>query len=150
MILRPVYEVGDARLYQAGSKRLDGYEPSDVAAEYRIAMVLNVAPHPNPKMAFYVLTYRHVPFGDNSQFRSALPNIEPAVAEAAATLTAGGNVLTHCYYGVNRSGLVNALIIRDIEKCSGRDALARLRERRRGACGGNDHFVAYLNDLEAP
>jgi protein-tyrosine phosphatase len=55
-----------------------------------------------------------------------------------------------CYYGVNRSGLIATLIVRQYAGVSGEEALRLVRRSRKGSVGGNPHFVNYLNGLGAP
>jgi len=155
MRLRAVWgwPLNGAELFQTGSRQMRTWPLNDqVEALGRagVALVVNCASDADWGLAFYVSAYHHAPFGDNSHFRERLPIIEDAVRDAADTLRNGNNVLVHCFYGANRSGLVNALVIREIERCTGAEALARLRQRRRGACGSNDHFVAYLEGLDRP
>lgn len=74
-----------------------------------------------------------------------LPDV--ARLHALATLGAclirnGQSVLSHCGAGFNRSALVAGLILVELG-WTGKDALARLRERRRGALF-NEVFADYL------
>jgi protein-tyrosine phosphatase len=109
-----------------------------------------VCPEADEEVAVVVDRYVHHPFGDNSQFAHHVPALEGIAREAVGWIRAGHGVLAHCAYGVNRSGFVNALIIRELEQCTGREALAKLRARRKGAVGGNKHFERYLNEMGAP
>ena len=59
-----------------------------------------------------------------------------------------GRVLVMCHAGRNRSGLVSALIIRQLLRCSGAGALAHVRSRRPHAVA-NTVFAAYLGSLES-
>ena len=69
-----------------------------------------------------------------------------AVARLGASLVREGHrVLSHCGMGFNRSALVAGLILTELGM-SGRDAVARLRERRPGALF-NDRFAQYLEGL---
>lgn len=63
----------------------------------------------------------------------------------------GGNgaALVHCYGGRNRSGLLNALVVRELLGCSGAEAKRRVVAGRRGALV-NPHFSAYLEQLPKP
>jgi dual specificity protein phosphatase-like protein len=77
-----------------------------------------------------------------------LPNVVKlqAVARLGASLVREGHrVLSHCGMGFNRSALVAGLILTELGM-SGREAVARLRERRPGALF-NDRFAAYLEGL---
>lgn len=148
--MKPAYVArSGGALYQAGYRNL-AKMPARVLAGTLVGidLALAVSPRVSEDVGLYVRQL-HVPFGDNSQFAGEIGNIMSAVSEGARVVREGGSVLTYCFYGTNRSGLVNALIVREVERCDGATALAHLRERRRGACGGNEHFVRYLNSLEA-
>lgn len=151
--LRPVYvHRSGGALYQSGSRILSKYpieEKARLLAERDVAMVINVATDDSRDLEVYA-RYRHAPFGDNQQFRPAMPEVMAIAREAAGLLAEGRSVLTHCQYGVNRSGLTNALIIRECERCTGSEAFRILKMRRPGACGGNPHFAAWLIELPSP
>ena len=69
------------------------------------------------------------------------------IAELGATLVRGGSsVVVMCERGVNRSGLVTALIVRELQGVSGAEAVALIRARRQGSLRNPD-FVAYLESL---
>ena len=86
--------------------------------------------------------YVYLPIHDGD-----LPNLDRlhAVAELGARLVAQGHrLLSHCGMGLNRSALVAGLILM-AQGMSGREAVDRLRERRRGALF-NETFARYLID----
>lgn len=58
-------------------------------------------------------------------------------------------VLVHCAAGINRSGLMCALIVRGVERCSGADAVAIVRTARPGALS-NKVFADWLQTLDPP
>ncbi len=61
----------------------------------------------------------------------------------------GRRVLVHCTFGKNRSGLVMALVVREVLGCDGRTALERVRAVRENAVN-NDLFAEWLSELPAP
>ena len=61
----------------------------------------------------------------------------------------GRTVLVHCTFGKNRSGLVMALVVREVLGCDGPTALARVREVRENAVN-NDAFNDWVSGLPAP
>jgi protein tyrosine/serine phosphatase len=152
--LRPVYihDSGGA-LYQSGSRYLSKFELAEKVrfiAEMGIVMLIDVDTNGGSQELEMYTRYRHVPFGDNKQFHPHMPEVIVVAEEAAEVLAEGRSVLSCCQYGTNRSGLVNALVIRESEGCSGAEALQRLKILRRGACGGNQHFITWLNEIPEP
>jgi len=98
--------------------------------------------------AYAGLTVINWPFADGPE----IPEHLGALAGFVATLVQQGhNVLVHCQAGVNRSGLVNALVLRALLGCSSAEAIAIVR-RGRGAHDyiPNGHFESYLLGLDTP
>lgn len=134
-------------LYQTGYRQLEKMASERFAfLASDVSLTLAVSDHVSDRFPFQ-FTF---PFGDNKQWRGPERELRAMIGQAAHQLRVGKNVLVYCYYGRNRSGLVAALIIRDLLGCTGAEALARLRMARRGAVGGNAHFVSYLEELPAP
>jgi protein-tyrosine phosphatase len=77
---------------------------------------------------------------------SRLEDISNLVVEQ---VKAGWKCLSHCAAGINRSGLVNAMVVRQLLKLSGHDAIAYIRAHREGALS-NPAFVQYLESLPKP
>ena len=72
------------------------------------------------------------------------------LAELVARLVRQGHqALVHCTFGRNRSGLMATLVVRELLSLSGEDALAYVRERRRGVAD-NAAFAEWLTSLPAP
>lgn len=154
MKLRPVFiNTNGARLYQAGFKRiseLDRSEKMAMLSRYEISLVVGASDKQDGDIVKMAPIHHDAAFPDNSGFRAWLPAIWTAVEEAAWHMRKGKNVLVYCFYGVNRSGLLNALIIRELLDTTGAAALEILRLERRGAVGGNDHFEEWLASLPKP
>jgi protein-tyrosine phosphatase len=92
------------------------------------------------------ILYIYLPLHDDPE----LPNLIKlrAVARLAADLHRQGlKIVSHCGMGLNRSALMAGLILHELG-WSGRDAIARLRERRTGALY-NEVFHDYLLGLMA-
>lgn len=76
-------------------------------------------------------------FADIDAVPSGLPAIRDMVREAAAAMAAGAteapeNVYVVCQHGMNRSGLVAGLLLRELG-VSGAEAVERIRRARPGA-----------------
>jgi protein-tyrosine phosphatase len=69
-----------------------------------------------------------------------------AAGEAAALRARGARVLTTCHAGLNRSGLVNALMLHRLTGMSGRQAIDMVRTARPGALN-NQFFTGALRQL---
>ena len=93
--------------------------------------------------------YVHNPIPDG--VRTDFEALE-VIARRALELTAGGRecaILTLCHAGRNRSGLLSAMIVRQLLRVSGTEALRLVRAGRPRAVA-NPHFAAYLEELTAP
>lgn len=64
----------------------------------------------------------------------------------ANLVDAGRKVLVHCGAGLNRSGLVCALVCRELLRCSGSQAAHYLQAQRPGSLS-NPYFSRFLNQL---
>lgn len=146
--MKPVF-VSDSLgcLYQSGYRQLSKMdEPRRGFLRNEVRLAIAVSPHVIPWFEMTV----HEPFGDNKQWAGPNVGLADAIRSAARLLETGDHVMAYCFYGRNRSGLVNALILRELLSCPGAQALATLRRARKGAAGGNPHFIRYLEGLPAP
>ena len=66
-----------------------------------------------------------------------------AASDVSRALDEGKTVLTSCAMGINRSGLINALVLMDREGLTGLEAVRRVRAARPGALS-NGSFVRWL------
>jgi protein-tyrosine phosphatase len=90
--------------------------------------------------------YIYFPFDDDDQQLPNLIKLRAVGRMAAGLINQGHRVLSHCGMGFNRSALMAGVILVELGM-SGRQAVARLRERRSGALY-NDMFSAFLESLE--
>lgn len=137
----------DGKLYQRG--KFIHLEYGDVMStldEYGVDIVVCLAGEPDPDMCeLYMYVYNPVSDGKH------VPDDYLLLADILAVLIeAGHSVLTHCNAGRNRSGLLNALIVRRLYDIRGAEALAIVRKGRPRSCGSNPHFEEYLAQLPAP
>lgn len=66
--------------------------------------------------------------------------------DLAQVIHHGKAVIVHCRAGRNRSGLLAALVVRELTGCSGTKALEHVQRTRPNALA-NDYFCAYLHSL---
>ena len=69
-----------------------------------------------------------------------------AASDVSRALDEGKTVLVTCAMGINRSGLINALVLMDREGLTGLEAVRRVRAARPGALN-NTSFVHWLASL---
>ena len=79
---------------------------------------------------------------------------DPALTLRLASLVAGlaedgYRVLVHCTFGRNRSGLMASLVVRELLRLEGGEAMRYVQERREGTVN-NETFAAWLRSLPAP
>jgi hypothetical protein len=75
--------------------------------------------------------------------------LDGLVSTLAASIREGRRVLVHCGWGRNRSGLVVALVLRELLGLDGLTAVRLVRERRHRALN-NAVFADYLESLPVP
>ena len=116
----------------------------------RVDAVIDLAdPGPGPSAEdLGDITYVKAPLEDGE----TLP--EPVLLDHLTGLVVdlvrqGRRVLVHCTFGKNRSGLLMALVVREVLGCDGPTALARVREVRENAVN-NDAFNDWVSGLPAP
>jgi protein-tyrosine phosphatase len=153
--IRPFYEHGPqadveadrlmTRLWQ-GSNPLKGA----VLARARFdVLVLAAQEHQYPASDYPGLVrVIGVPLDDRA---APLTYAEAKAARDAAGMAAslwrrGARVLVCCHMGINRSGLISALIIRQVTGCSGKRAVEIVQEGRLSALS-NVTFVKHLSAL---
>jgi hypothetical protein len=94
------------------------------------------------------LTYVKCPLVDADDVPD--PGVTLRLAHLVAGLVGDGrNVLVHCTFGRNRSGLLVSLVVRDLLGLTGAQALAHVQQRRERAVN-NESFARWLRSLPAP
>jgi protein-tyrosine phosphatase len=142
-----VYEILPGQLFQRG--KLHGKRPDQIVAglnHYGITETYALAPTTaDPFLSQWLEerhTYRHQPIPDG---RLKVDLLEISV-ELARHIEHGGRVLTMCNAGRNRSGLLSALIVRELTGLPGAAAMQVVRTHRPNAIA-NPHFEAFLRSL---
>lgn len=92
------------------------------------------------------LLFTHWPIEDGDL--PELGRLHLVVSLVAAAARSGLRVLVHCQEGRNRSGLVAALVVRELTGCSGARAVEVVRAARPGMLG-NRAFADFITPLPA-
>lgn len=98
----------------------------------------------HPEMQWWA----HVPLPDG-QIRANGGDVWRARNHALSMLEAGHTTIIHCMAGRNRSGLIGALVLQQLENLTGPEALDRVRELRPRSVD-NIHFEEFLMNLGRP
>lgn len=88
----------------------------------------------------------HAGIDDGRPSSSELESAAWAARGVAQAVRDGQRCLVTCAMGLNRSGLVTALALRELAGCSGRKARELVQRVRRGSLV-NEHFADFLDRL---
>lgn len=141
----PVYEILPGALYQCKKLHYLALKPKmDGIRRYGITRVVALAPPaPDPDLRDQDW-FLNFPIPDGVlKTRMAILAL---ASDLAAEIEAGGCVMTMCNAGRNRSGLLSALIIRELSGISGSAAMEVVRLHRPRALA-NPNFEAFLGEL---
>jgi protein-tyrosine phosphatase len=89
--------------------------------------------------------YIYFPIADDDQQLPNLVKLRAVARMAAALVSQGHRVLSHCGMGFNRSALMAGVILVELGM-TGTEAVARLRQRRSGALY-NEMFSTFLESI---
>lgn len=144
------YHVAEGRLLM-GPQLLDVPEPAKRAAveHVGITMVLNLWKKPDPELDAMVDHYRHIYIPDGLLRDEMLAQFDGLGRRAAKHLDEGGVVLTQCFQGRNRSGMVAAMALHHWLGISGAEAVDRVRAARGKTALHNPHFAGLLTSFPA-
>jgi protein-tyrosine phosphatase len=142
-----VFEILKDRLYQSGAPA-DAMEWSPILARKTDVVVdlfgtLDPGVPTQPDSILYIFW----PIED----RPHLPDVQVMnilVDTVVRLIRAGHRVLVHCHKGRSRSGMINALVVRQLE-ISGAEAVDLVR-RQRPESLRNQVFATYVQGLPAP
>jgi len=144
-----VYEILPGQLFQRG--KLHGLSDKvKVAGLNYYGITTSVALAPTRRDEFLALWldeghfYIHTPMADGV-LRSEV-HLQQLAKRMATKIEAGERVLTMCNAGRNRSGLLSALIVRELGSIPGAAAMKIVRDARPNAIA-NPHFVKFLEGL---
>lgn len=134
-----LYTILEGRLYQSARwSTMSVEEGRALARQYGVTGLANFW-KAAPGIGEMVEWYRHWPLPDGRR----VPDVRAIVDELEAYIRAGGVLVSMCYGGRNRSGLVSAMLLQRLEGISGVEAIERVRTARRGALN-NEYFCAWL------
>lgn len=114
------------RLYQGSRPPLGGA----VSAEKFSAVVLAAKEFQPPSQLFQGVRVIYVPLEDTRLMPHDFLAAQRASQLAIEAYLTGGKVLVTCLAGINRSGLVTALVLHGLTGMSGSDAVKLIRRRR--------------------
>lgn len=139
-----VYEILPGKLYQSRTTvGLSAAEVNNALSINKIDIIINLW-HTADDRSWNIHRYVCNPMPDGKY-----PDIDEYTALAYKALdyiNHGHVVLTHCHAGVNRSGLLNAIIVMMLTGVDGTAAMKLIKEKRPGALN-NEHFCMLLDDL---
>jgi protein-tyrosine phosphatase len=145
-ILRPGEFGALAGLWMGGARSMAGEDVPP--ARLALALLIDTAGEMPPEHLAAALQTRHCVFTDNEEVPSAYPRIRELSMVAAAALTTRGGpgeVFIVCSQGLNRSGLLTGLVLRELG-IPGAEAVALIRRQRPGSLANH----AYEQLLVAP
>lgn len=143
-----VYEILPGRLYQRG--KLHSLEPAKKLSglrHYGITTAVALAPPtPDPYLSvFFDYIHQPIPDGALDPKTGGLKMLVLA-SQLVHNIEFGGTVLTMCNAGRNRSGLLSALIVRELTGLPGSAAMKVVRQHRPNAIA-NPNFERFLEGL---
>ena len=132
-------------LYQSAKTNDLTYAEKEILIHtYKIDVVVNLWHTADETMANIVgsgYIHRYLPDGKTPIFDEV-----ERIAELVTPLIRKGKViLSHCYGGRNRSGLLNALIVMRVFQCDGKIAYEYVRKRRPNSLV-NETFASWLQE----
>jgi hypothetical protein len=135
-------------LYQRGKLHSLSFDVKAAGLNhYGIQHVVALAP-PQPDLDLMLmhdlglLHYTHLPVPDGRHLRR-IEEIEEVASRLTDHVLNDVGVLTMCNAGRNRSGMLSAMILRNLLGVTGAEAVAIVQRERPNALA-NEHFVHYL------
>lgn len=145
-----IYEILPGQLYQRGKLHRMSITVKEAGlVYYGITDSVQLAP-PHPDYGLATIdaaggaVYQHLPIPDGLLHNGAA--LVDLAGNYAKIITSGRVVLTMCNAGRNRSGLLSALIVRELTGLPGAAAMAVVRRHRPNAIA-NPNFERFLEGL---
>lgn len=139
-----IYEIIPGKLLQsARTQQLSDGDVIKLLSRYGVSGVVNLWHTPDSRVQELVKWYEHTSLPDGIIHGHIATAAEALADRVVAEIKAGGCVLTHCWGGKNRSGLISALALIRLQGITGAEAVSAIKSVRRGALV-NKFFVNYL------
>lgn len=140
----------DGKLYQRGKfDRFDVSVKQRMLDMYGIDIVICMYGKADPDINELLYRYIHYPIIDGIGARKDFDYLQWLATEVAEYIDDGHCVLSHCNGGRNRSGLINALIVRELLDLTGKAALEYVQMKRPNAIA-TPVFREFLESLDVP
>ena len=140
-----LYPIIPDKLYQsARTHNLSSYEKQILVKQYKIDLIVNLWHTADEEMAGIVrggYIHRYLPDGKTPVF----DELERIADIVTPLIQKGTVVLSHCYGGRNRSGLLNAIIVMRLFHCDGEAAYRYIRYCRPNSLV-NERFANWLKE----
>ena len=140
-----IYEIIPGKLLQSARTHIEPNAVKMLQAR-DVTGVVNLWHTPDIRVRDSVNWYHQQSLPDGLLREEAIQIYWRLANRVAGEICNGGCVLTHCYGGRNRSGLLSALTLIRLEGITGAEALRRVQAVRISALK-NEHFAKYLREL---
>lgn len=141
-----IYEILPGKLLQsARTHQLSDAEILQLVERYKVTAVVNLWHTPDPRIQQLVKWYEHISLPDGIIHGHVARAAEETATLVVEEINRGGCVLSHCWGGKNRSGLISALALIRLQGITGAEAVSAIKSVRRGALV-NKFFVNYLEN----
>jgi protein-tyrosine phosphatase len=141
-----IYEILPGKLYQS-KKTHDEPDKFSSIEELGINVIVNLWHSPDEEMVEKVDKYFHFPMKDGNTVD--IEHCEKIASIIVKRINKGYTVLVHCYGGRNRSGLIDALVVRQLGNMTGKDARKFIISKRPNSLV-NKKFSEVLDSLGKP
>lgn len=145
------YDLYDGLVLQRGHlERLSKERIVEAFEKYNIQIVIGLAKEESLTLRSLhedgFIDYFHHKIPDNCLSDADAEWLLDTASDLAPDVSGGVSVLSYCNAGRNRSGLMNALLLREILEISGEEAMEIVRRERPNAIA-NPHFEDFLRSL---
>lgn len=140
----------EGRLYQRGQfNQFDIETKRRLFDKYGIYIVVCLYGDRDEDLSDLLEMYYYMPIPDGKSAESHYDELLEIAAYAAEWIEDGYAVLSHCHGGRNRAGLMNALIVRELNGWTGKEAMDYVIEVRPNAIA-TIPFQEFLKSLGEP